>query len=123
AQFGEILDDAVVHDRDFFGGVGMSVVLGWAAMRRPACVADADRALKRLARKPALEILQFAPGAAPRELTPFDRGYARSIVAAIFEALERLDELRCRRLAADDANNSAHASCQVSGYQEKKMAN
>src|SRR5262249_11043679 len=133
AQFGEILDNAVVHDRDFFSGVGMCVVLGRAAVRRPACVADADRAVERLTREPVLEILQLALCAAPREPNAFERGNARGIIAAIFEALERIDKLRCRRLAADDADNSAHARCQLSvlaisnryqisgiGYQERR---
>ena len=43
AQFGEVLDDAVVHDRDPAGAaeVGVGVAVGRAAMCRPAGVADA----------------------------------------------------------------------------------
>ena len=51
AQFAEILDDAVVHDGQPIGRVRMRVVLGRPAMRRPAGVADADRARERLARE------------------------------------------------------------------------
>ena len=42
AQLDEILDDAVVHDGELFGGVRMGVVLGRPAVGRPAGVADAD---------------------------------------------------------------------------------
>ena len=53
-QLAEILDDAVMHDRELFGGVRMRVVLGRPAMRRPAGMADADGADERLARQPVL---------------------------------------------------------------------
>src|SRR5579872_503102 len=92
AQFGKILDDAVVHDGDFFSGVRMRVVLGWAAMRGPTGMTDADRAGKRLAREPVLQILELALGAPPHELAVLQRGDAGGIVAAIFEALERIDQ-------------------------------
>src|SRR6185312_5799989 len=87
-------------------GVRMGVVLGRPAVGGPAGVADADGAAKRLVAQPALEVFQFALGAAAGEHAALERRYARGIVAAIFEALERRDELRRRRLAADDA---AHA--------------
>ena len=54
AQLAEILDDAVVHDRELVGRVRMGVVLGRPAVRRPAGVADADRAGERFAREAAL---------------------------------------------------------------------
>src|ERR1700758_3968603 len=116
-QLGEILDDAVVHDRDFFGGVRMGIVLGRTAMGRPAGMADADRAGERLALQPGLEILELALGAPPRECAVFQRRNARGIVAAIFEALERIDQMRRRRLTADDSDDSAHSSYQVSETQ------
>ncbi len=47
AQFAEILDDAVMHDRDAFGGVRMRVGFGRLAMRRPAGVTDADMTCER----------------------------------------------------------------------------
>ena len=49
AQLAEILDDAVMHDRDAVGGVRMGVALGRLAVGRPAGVADADLAGERLA--------------------------------------------------------------------------
>ncbi len=95
-QLGEILDDAVVHDGEPVGGVRMGVVLGRPAVRRPAGVTDADRAGERLARKPLLEIFEFAFGAAARQHAVFERGDAGRIIAAIFEALERIDQVAAR---------------------------
>ena len=54
AQLDEILDDAVVHDREPFGGVRVRIVLGRTAVGRPAGVADADGSRQRLAARAAL---------------------------------------------------------------------
>jgi len=75
---------------------------------RPAGMANADRAFERLALKPALEVLQLAFGAPPRELAVFERRDARGIIATIFEARERIDQLRRRRLTIDYSDNSTH---------------
>jgi len=86
----------------------MGVVLGRPAMSRPAGMSDADRAFERLALKPALEIFKLAFGAPPRELAVFERCHARGIIAAIFGARERIDQLRRCYLTVDDSDNSAH---------------
>ena len=78
-----------------FGGVRMRVVLGRPAMRRPAGMADPDRAGERLLAQAVFQILQFAFGAAARELAAFERGDAGGIIAAIFEPLQRIDQLSC----------------------------
>ena len=109
-QFAEILDDAVVHDREPVGGVRMRVVLGWPAVRRPAGVTDADRSRQRLARELQFQILELALGTPSRQGAVLERGDAGGIVAAVFEALERVDQLRCDRLTADDSDNAAHPS-------------
>ena len=67
AQLAEILDDAVVHDREPVGGVRMGVVLGRPAVRCPAGVADADRAGERFARERCFEVLQLAFGTPARQ--------------------------------------------------------
>ena len=55
---------------------------------------------ERLAREPHLEIFQLAFGAPARQHAVLERGDAGGIVAAIFEALERVDQLRRRRFTA-----------------------
>ena len=107
AQLAEILDDAVVHDRELVGGVRMRVVLGRLAVGRPAGVADADGALQRLALQPRFEIAELALGAAARQRAAFKRRDAGGIVAAVFQALERIDELPRHRLTAENPNNPA----------------
>ena len=58
-----------------------------------------------------LEIAQLALGAPARQPAAFQRGDAGGVIAAIFQALERIDQLRRDRLAAENADNSAHAQC------------
>ena len=60
-------------------------------------------------RESRFEILELAFGAPARQHAVLQRGDARGIVAAIFEALERIDQLRRGRLVADDTDNAAHA--------------
>ena len=69
AQLDEILDDAVVHDRELFGGVRMGVVLGRPAVGRPAGVADADGPQQRLAASRCSRFLSL-PWARRRVSTP-----------------------------------------------------
>jgi len=106
-QFAEVLDDAVVHDRKLFGGVRMRVVLGRLAVGRPSGVADADQALERVALQPRLEIAELALGAPTRQCAMLERGDAGGIVAAVFEALERVDKLPRHRFMAENSNDSA----------------
>src|SRR5208282_5073429 len=94
-------------------GVRMRVVLGRPAVRRPAGVTDADRSRQRLARELQFQILEFALRTPSRQGAVLKRGDAGGIVAAVFEALERVDELRCNRLSADDSDNAAHPSRQT----------
>ena len=108
AQLGEVLDDAVVDDRERVGGVRVRVVFGRPAVRRPAGVADPDGAFERLAGKLRFQILELAFRAPPRQHAMLERGDAGRIVAAIFEALERVDEQRRDRLVADDSDDAAH---------------
>ena len=108
AQLVEILDDAVVDDRDAVGRMRMRVDLGRPAMGRPAGVADADRAGERLASQPLLEVLELAFGAAARQVALLQRRDAGGVVAAIFEALERIDHQGRDRLATQYPDDPAH---------------
>jgi hypothetical protein len=92
-QFAEILDDAVMHDRDMFGGMRMGVGLGRPAMCRPPCVADAGIAAERLALELLLQRDEFAFGAAALQHAMIERGDASRVIAAILETLERIDQM------------------------------
>src|SRR5208337_404725 len=63
AQRLEVLDDAVMDDREAARGVRMGVGLGRLAMRRPTRVADADRAQEWRGGELGLEVLKLALGA------------------------------------------------------------
>ena len=85
-------------------GVGLDRL----AVGRPAGVADAGRAHQRLGLQLQLEIAQLAFGAAAAEMAVVDGGDAGRIVAAIFEPLQRVDQLLSDRPLAEDANDAAH---------------
>jgi hypothetical protein len=72
-------------------------------------MADPDGAVQRFAIKPAFELAQFAFGAPPRKRATLERGDACGVVAAIFEQLQRLDELGRHRRFSENADNAAHA--------------
>ncbi len=61
AQFAEILDNAVMGDRNAVGGMRMRVALGRFAVRRPAGVADADIAGERLLRQALFQSARACP--------------------------------------------------------------
>ena len=109
AQLAEILDDAVVDDRDPLGRMRMRVVLGRPAMRRPAGVADADVA-RSGSRAAALPRLLSLPSARRRSsCAAFERRDAGGVVAAIFEPLQRIDQLVRDRPSPENSDDAAHA--------------
>ena len=82
-----------------------SIGLPWVAQRVwPMPVAP----VQRLALEQLLEIAQLAFGAPPPEMAVLDGGDAGGIVAAIFEPLQRVDQLFGDRPFAEDANDAAH---------------
>ena len=104
----EILDDAVMHDRDFVGRDRMRILLDRLTVRRPARMADSDRAAHRLLLQSRYEVRQFALGAAALDAAVDQGRDARRIVAAIFEALEGADQLVGDRFLGDDSDDAAH---------------
>ncbi len=93
AQFPEILDDAVVHHRDPVGRMRVRIAFGRPAMGRPAGVADADIAAERLFFEPQFQRVQLALSAAARQHAMVEGGDTGGVVAAILEALERIDQM------------------------------
>ena len=67
AQRLEILDDAVVDQRDAADDVRVGIADGRRAVGRPAGMGDADDARQRLGRELAREIVELALGAAALE--------------------------------------------------------
>src|SRR5262249_23463218 len=108
AQLAEVLDDPVVDHRQALGRMRMRVFFAWPPMRCPAGMADADRAHKRLVRELLLEIAQPAFRASSLARPAFERRKAGRIVAAIFEPLERINEVLSDRLPTKYSDNSTH---------------
>ena len=65
---------------------------------------------QRFALEPRFQRAQLAFGAPAPEHTVVERGDTRGIVAAIFKALERIDQLTGNRLAAQNSDDPAHPS-------------
>ncbi len=104
----EVLDDAVVDDGDRPDDVRMSIVDGGSAVGGPAGVGDADRSAQRLARQLAGQVFEFSFRSTARQLAMVDGADAGAIVAAIFEALEAVEQpLRDQRFP-DNRNDPAH---------------
>ncbi len=107
-QLAEVLDDAVMHHRHLLGHVRMRIGLDRLAVGGPAGMADAGVAVERGGFEALLKIAQLAFGAPPPEMAILDGGNAGGVVAAIFEALERIDQLLGDRAFAENANDAAH---------------
>src|SRR4249920_2583275 len=110
AQLPEILDDPVMHHCDKIGCVRMSVVFGGPPVCRPARVANADVTTERFTLEACLKRAKLAFGTPTAEHTMVECGDARGIVAAVFEALERIDQLARDRLAPQNSDDPAHPS-------------
>ena len=95
AQLPEVLDDAVVDDRDLAGAVlvGMGVEVIGPAMRRPAGMREADGRMGRAVRDGRLQVDELAGPLVDEEVARVvDQGDPGRIVAAVLEAFEALDE-------------------------------
>ncbi len=108
AQRLEVFDDAVVDHGEPARGVRMGVRLGRLAVRRPAGVANADRAPERFRGEPRLEVLELALGATPGEPAILQRRHACQVVAPVFEPFEGVDDRTRNRAFAEHAHNAAH---------------
>ena len=104
----EILDDAVVDERDPADDVGMGVADGRSAVGRPARMGDPDRSGERPGGELGGEIVELALGPAALERAVQDRADAGRVIAAIFEAPQALHEPVGHFLPPDDADDSAH---------------
>ena len=115
AQGAVVLDDAVVDDGDAAGLVGVGVALGRLAVGRPAGVADAGVAADRVADEEVGEGDELADRAPALEPPLVEGGDAGAVVAAVLEALQRLEDQRRDLVAAEDGDDAAHQAPAFSG--------
>jgi hypothetical protein len=112
AQLLEVLDDAVVDDRDPTGAIhlGMGVDVARAAMRRPARVREPDRGVRRALRDGGAQVAQLAGTLLDEQVTlVVHERDSRGVVAAVFEPSETLHEDRAGISRPGIANDSAHS--------------
>ena len=109
-----VFDNAVVHHHDAARAVAvrMGVLLGGAAVRSPARVADAERATERVLAQDFFQVAQLAGRAPHRQLVARGTAYGDSgrIISAVFEPPQSLDDDRDHLLGSDISDNAAHAT-------------
>src|SRR5690606_19787049 len=108
AKLLEVLDDAVVDDRDAFRRVWMGVRHVGSTVGGPARVSDSYVPLDRTGGNALRQIHQLALGAAPFDRGAHERRDPSRIVPAIFQTSEAVDQLPGNRFAADYPDDSAH---------------
>src|SRR5947208_15524643 len=108
AQLLEVLNDAIVDDRDAVGDMRMGIGFAGPPMGRPAGMADTHHPRQRRVRQQRLEIGQLALGPASVDMAVHQGSDTGGIIAAIGKALQSLDEERNRRPIAKNADDAAH---------------
>ena len=109
-----VLDDAVVHDRQpVAADVRMRIALGGCAVRRPACMGDAQRPgqlglLRQLGQR------RHATHAAQAMHAAVDHGQAGRVVAAVLELAQPFEQQRHDVAMRGCADDSAHVDCSCS---------
>ncbi len=81
-------------------------------MRGPAGMGDADSASRWAGLHNGFKRIHLANGTAAFDAALFDRGDARGIITAIFEATQPLDQGRGNRLIGNSSKYSAHGFLQ-----------
>ena len=110
AQLGEILDDAVMDERDLLGRVRVGVGVRRRAMRRPARMADAGRAGEGKGGELLVEGRK-APRRAPAIEPPVADGRnAGGVITAIFKPLQPFDDLGRDVRFPKNADDAAHGA-------------
>ncbi len=100
-QLPEILNDAVMHHSHPLGDVRMGVALDGLRGSPSAC-GRFGVTRERMPEQLVGEILELSLGAADGEMSVFQRRDARGIIAAIFEAPQRLHEAVRDRVLTQD---------------------
>jgi hypothetical protein len=68
-----------------------------------------DCALKRIVLQSAFEVAELSFRSPARQLSVFQGRHPSRVISAIFQAFERIDEMRRDRFATEYADNPAHS--------------
>src|SRR5689334_11863618 len=88
----------------------VSVEVDRRAMRRPARVANADMAARRVRFQLRRQIIHATGRLCNRKLAFVDRGHTAAVVAAVFETAQPLDEKVDRLIRPDVSDDATHAN-------------
>ncbi len=94
----------------------MCVRHGGCAMRGPAGVADARLAGEWRMHQKIRQVHQLAHRAAAIQLAVVDRGNPGTVIAAIFQPFQRLDQQRRYFVIAQYTDNSTHFMLPLSSF-------
>ena len=108
AQLLEVLDDAVVDNRHLARRMRVGVGCGRRAVGGPTGVGDADIARCRIAGKHCHQIGKPSFRPPPHQRTIMKRADPGAVIAAIFHALEPVDQAVGNAALADDPDDAAH---------------
>ena len=110
-QLAVVLDDAVEDDRELgrvAAGERVRVLLGDAAVRRPARVAEARRRGRAVRSGAGLQVLERADGADVVEPVVLEERDPGGVVAAVLQALEAMEQERLALTRSDVSDDPAH---------------
>jgi hypothetical protein len=108
AQLLEILDNAIVDQRDFARRMRMRVACGRRAVGGPAGMRDTDIARRIVGFQDRNKVRKLALGAPTDELAIMHGAHPRAIIPAIFHPLQPIDQPVRNRGFANNSDNSAH---------------
>ena len=104
-----IFNNAVVHDDDVSGTMGMGVLLGRFAMRGPSRMPDPDRSGEMLFFQGFFQVKQFADASTDLDPAMLQHRNPRRIIAAILQPPQALHEHAGGIVVPDISYNSTHA--------------
>src|SRR5262249_55880897 len=104
----EILDDSIVHQGNRTHDMRVRVPDRRRPVRRPSRVRNSRDPAQRMLGKLAGEIFELALGPASLELAVLDRTDAGRVIAAIFKALQAVEQPLRDVALSDYADNPAH---------------
>ena len=110
-QLAEVLDDPVQHDRDLVlvaAGERMGVLLRDPAVGGPARVSEPGRGQRAVVLHDLLQVLEIADRAHVVEPLVLEHREAGRVIAAVFEALQAVDQERLRPARPDVSDDPAH---------------
>src|SRR3546814_12759549 len=122
AQFLEILDDAIVDERDLGRGVGLRIARGRRAVGRPAGMRDAGLAGQPVIAKRLDQIVELSFGPAALVMPVDDGRDAGRIIAAILQPPQSPDPARPEERRAGKGRVSTGRT-RWSRYHYKKKRN